>query len=128
MKVQSVALYSVEIWSKNQNTYQNEVQKLINGQACSITEMYPSTPIAALMSESGLVSTHIMLSFRQRMYAYRLFSLPEFIITQVIFPISLRIREKYTNGEPTRAPFNMGKQTKYYNLRLSTCSTGFSHI
>ena len=86
--------------------------------------MYPSTPIAALMSESRLISTHIMLSFRQRMYAYRLLSLPEFIISQVIFPITLQLREKCTTGEP----INIGKQTKYYNLRPTTWSTGFSHI
>ena len=89
--VQSVALYGAEIWWKNQKTHQNEVQKLINRLACSITGMYPSTPIAALMNESGLVPAHIMLDFRQRMYAYRLLSLPDSIPTKDVLPITLQI-------------------------------------
>ena len=53
--VQSVVLYGAELWWKNQKTHQNEIQKLLNRQARSITGMYPSTPVAALMSESGLI-------------------------------------------------------------------------
>lgn len=34
--------------------------------------MYPSTPIAALKSESGLIPAHILLDFWQRRYACRL--------------------------------------------------------
>ena len=52
--------------------------------------MYPSKPIAALMSESGLIPTHIMSNFRQRISAYRLLSLPESIQTKDILPITLR--------------------------------------
>lgn len=37
--VQSVALYGAEIWWKNQKNHQNEIQKLINRQARSITGM-----------------------------------------------------------------------------------------
>ena len=61
--VQSVTLYGAELWWKNQKTHQNKIQKLINRQARSITRIYPSTPVPALMSESGLISTHIMLDF-----------------------------------------------------------------
>lgn len=39
--------------------------------------MYPSTPIAAFMSEAGLTPAHILLDFHQRKYAYRILSLPE---------------------------------------------------
>lgn len=62
--VQPVALYGAEVWWKIQKSHQNEVQKLINGQARSITGMYPSTPIAALISESGLTPAHILLDLR----------------------------------------------------------------
>ena len=37
--VQSVALYGAELWWKNQKNHQNEIQKLINRQARSITGM-----------------------------------------------------------------------------------------
>lgn len=51
--------------------------------------MYLSTPIAS--SESGLIPAHIILDFPQRMYAYRLLSLPDLISTNDILPITLRI-------------------------------------
>ena len=66
------------------------IQKLIKRQARSITGMYSSTPIPALISESGLISAHILLDFWQRRYAYRLFSLPESIPTKAILPITLQ--------------------------------------
>ncbi len=55
--------------------------------------MYPSTPIAALMSKSGLISAHIMLDFWQRIYAYNFFSLPESILTKNILFMILRIED-----------------------------------
>ena len=61
--VQSVALYGAETWWKGQKNNQQELQKLINRQARSITGMYQSTPIAPLMSESGLIPAHILLDF-----------------------------------------------------------------
>ncbi len=100
--VQSIALFGAEIPWKNQKTYQNEIQKLINRQARSITGMYPSTPIAALMCESGLIPAHIMLDFRQRIYAYRLLSLPESIPTKDILPITLRRGDG--NAQPEDQP------------------------
>ena len=89
--VQSVALYGAELWWKSQKNHQNELQKLINRQARAITGMYPSTPIAALMSEAGLTPAHILLDFRQRKYAYRILSLPDSILTKEILPASLRV-------------------------------------
>ena len=74
------------------------MQKLINRQARSITGMYPSTPIATLISESGLIPAHIMLDFWQRMYSYRFLSLPESIPTKDILPITLRIGDG--NAQP----------------------------
>ena len=64
--------------------------------------MYPSTPIAALVSESGLIPAHIMLDFRQRIYAYRLLSLPESIPTKDILPITLRRGDG--NAQPEDQP------------------------
>lgn len=68
---------------------------MINRQARSITGMYPSTPILALMCESGLIPAHIILDFRQRKYAYRLLSLPDSISTKGILPITLRIGDDH---------------------------------
>lgn len=72
------------IWSramvKNQKNHQNEFRKLINRQARAITGMCPSTPIAALMNEAGLIPANILLDFRQRKYAYRILSLPDSIL------------------------------------------------
>ncbi len=80
-------------------SYQSEIQKLINRRASSITEMYPSTPVAALMSESGLIPAHILLDFRQHKYAYRLLSLPDSIPTKDILPITLRRGDGHTQPE-----------------------------
>lgn len=32
--IQSVILYDAELWKKNQKNHQNEIEKLINNQAC----------------------------------------------------------------------------------------------
>lgn len=52
--------------------------------------MYPSTPVQALISEAGLVPAQILLDHRQRMYTYRLLTLPDDHITKKILPISFR--------------------------------------
>ena len=61
--------------------------------------MYPSTPIGALTSESGLIPAHILLDFRQRKYAYRLLSLPDSISTKVILLITLRTGDEHARFE-----------------------------
>ncbi len=61
--------------------------------------MYPSTSVAALMSESGLIPAHILLDFRQRKYAYHLLSLLDSIPTKDILPITLRIGDGHTQPE-----------------------------
>ena len=100
--VQSVAFYGAELWWNNQKNHQSEIQKLINRQACSITGMYPSTPIDALISESGLIPAHVLLDFRQRKYAHRILSLPDSISTKDILPITLRIWDE--NAQPNEQP------------------------
>ena len=52
--------------------------------------MYPSTPVQVLMSEAGLVPARVLLDHRQRMYAYRLLTLPSDHLTKNILPISFR--------------------------------------
>ena len=64
--------------------------------------MYPSTPIAALMSESGLMPAHILLDFRQRKYACHILSLPDSISTKEIFPITLQVGDR--NAQPEDLP------------------------
>lgn len=52
--------------------------------------MYSSTPIQALMSEAGLGPAQVILNHRQRMYTYRLLSLPDDHLTKKFHPISFR--------------------------------------
>lgn len=52
--------------------------------------MYPSTPVQALISEAGLVPAQILLDHRQRIYIYRLLTLPDDHIAKNILPISFR--------------------------------------
>lgn len=84
---------------KIKKNHQKEVQKLINRQARSITGMHLSTPIAALMSESGLTPAYILLD---RKCACRLFSLPDSIPTKDILPITLRVGDG--NVQPEDQP------------------------
>ncbi len=53
--------------------------------------MYQSTPVAPLMSEADLISTEIMLHYRQHKYAHRLLNLPDGHPTKDILPVSLRL-------------------------------------
>lgn len=56
--------------------------------------MYPSTPIAANISESRSIPAFIILDYWQDMYIYRLFSLLDLIPTKNIPLITLQIRDK----------------------------------
>ena len=89
--VQSTALYGAELWWKGQKNHENAFQQLLNRQARSITGMYPSTPVHPLLCEAGLTPASIILDNRQRLYAYRLLSLPDEHPTKKILPISLRV-------------------------------------
>lgn len=92
--IQSMALYVAYIWWKNQKTDQNRLQKLIHKQTCLMTGIYFDTTIAAVISESGLISAHIMLDFLQRIYTYQLFNLSDSILNKDILPITLQIGDK----------------------------------
>ncbi len=64
--------------------------------------MYPSTPIDALISESGLTPAHVLLDFRQQKYAHRILSLSDSIPTKEILLITLRIGDE--NAQPNEQP------------------------
>lgn len=67
--------------------------------------MYPSTPIQLLVSEAGLVPAYIFLDHRQRMYIYRLLSLPEDHPAKDILPVSFRKGDRDTQpGLPGDQP------------------------
>ena len=91
--VQSTALYGAELWWKGQKNHEHTVQQLLNRQARSITGMYPSTPIHPLLAEAGLIPASTLLDQRQRLYAYRLLTLPDEHPAKQILPISLRYRD-----------------------------------
>ena len=52
---------------------------------------YPSTPLYPLLCEAGLTPASTLPDYRQRLYAYRLLSLPDQHPAKGIVPISLRI-------------------------------------
>lgn len=91
--VQFIALYGAELWWKGQKNHEGKIRQLINRQARTITGMYPSTLIQALVSEAGLVPAQILLGHRQRMYAYRLLTLPNDHLTKKILPVSFRDKD-----------------------------------
>ena len=64
---------------------------LFNRQARSLTGMYPSTPLHPLLCEAGLTPASTLLDYGQRLYAYRLLSLPDQHPAKEILPMSLRI-------------------------------------
>ena len=92
--VQSIALYGAELWWRGQKNHETTIQKLFNRQGRAITGMYPSTPIHPLLSEAGLIPAKFLLDFRQKSYAYRLLTLPDYHPTKQILPISLRNRDE----------------------------------
>ena len=61
--------------------------------------MYSSTPIAALISETGLTPAHILLDFCQRKYTYRILSFSNSILIKEILPTSLRVGDGDTQPE-----------------------------
>lgn len=88
--VQSAALYGAELSWKSQKNHEGTIQQLFNRQARSIRGMYPSTPIHPLLCQAGLTPASTVLDYRQKLYAYRLLSLPDQHPTKEILPISLR--------------------------------------
>ena len=71
--VQGVALYGSELWwDPNEAGRREQLQFLLNRQARSILGALPPTPQEALMRDSGLTPTPIILESRQQRFAARL--------------------------------------------------------
>jgi ribonuclease HI len=76
--VQAVALYGSELWwgESGMTRRMDDLQKLVNRQAQSITGMLKSTPAGPLVKEAGLRPAKSLLSNRHRRYATRAYGLP----------------------------------------------------
>ncbi len=70
--------------------YQEEIHKLLNRQARTITGIYRSTPVGPLISELGLVPAHVLLDYQQSKYAYGLLTLPDGNPAKDILPVTLK--------------------------------------
>ena len=119
--VQSVALYGAELWWRGQKTWANDLQKLINRQARSITGALLTTPIGPLVNEAALVPAAPLLNDRQRKYALRALQLPAIHPTNKLLPATLRYGDgdaqpgQYSNSdlnwiEPNPDPKGIGQR------------------
>src|SRR5271154_29236 len=88
--VQSVALYGAELWWRGQKTWANNLQRLINRQARSITGALSTTPIGPLVNEAALIPAVPLLEDRQRKYALRALQLPSTHPINELLPATLR--------------------------------------
>ena len=128
--VQTITLFEAEIWWRGQKTYQEKIQKPLNRQGRAITGIYQSTPIGPLMGKLGLIPAHILLDYRQRIYAYRLLTLPDGNPAKDILPITLRSGDG--SAQPGEQPENDGiwahnQRAKNYGQHLAQqVSIGFS--
>jgi hypothetical protein len=96
--VQTVAMYGAELWWKNQKNWQEELQKLINKQARTITGAYCSTPLGPLLQEASLEPAEVMLNARQRGYTARLLGLPRNHPGHQILPVSFREGDRHAQA------------------------------
>ena len=80
--VQSVAMYGNELWwqgagRQGMREGEEELQKLVNQEARSVTGCFRTTNLGALMAEASLRPAAAQLENRQRRGAARLLSLPQ---------------------------------------------------
>ena len=88
--VQSIALYGSEIWWKGQKTWAEDIQRLINRQARSITGALKTSPIGPLIKEAALDPAVPLLENRQRRFALRALKLPTGHPINELLPPTLR--------------------------------------
>jgi hypothetical protein len=69
--IQLIALYRAEIWWQGQETWAENIQRLINKQVRSITGVLKSTFIRSLVKETALTSAVSLLENKQRRYALK---------------------------------------------------------
>jgi len=73
--VQAVALYRSELWrNPRQIGSQEDLQLLLNRQARSTLGALPTTPMGALMRESGITPAPVALDARQQRFTARVAS------------------------------------------------------
>ena len=119
--VQSIALYGAEIWWQGQKTWAEDIQKLINRQARSITGALKTTPIGPLVKEAALTPAVPLLEDRQRRYALRALKLPTGHPINDLLPPTVRYRDgdaqpgQYLNDnlewtEPESNPKDIGQR------------------
>jgi len=73
--VQAVALYGSELWCNPKEVgSRDDLQLLLNRQARSILGVLPTTPLGALIRESGVIPAPLILDFRPQLFAARLAS------------------------------------------------------
>ncbi|POS82121.1 hypothetical protein EPUL_006259, partial [Erysiphe pulchra] len=93
--VLSVALYGAELWWRNQKSWADEHQKLVNRQGRTITGMFRSAPIGVVIKEAGLRPATSLLNNRQRRYAHHILSLPQDNPTRNILPLTFRVGDAH---------------------------------
>lgn len=86
---------------KNQKTYPNKIQKLIDRQIQSISEMYYSFFFPISIRQSSLIAAHMLLKLWQYKYIYRFFGLSKLIHIKEIFFITLQTKSKNTQIKET---------------------------
>lgn len=91
--VNTIALYGVEIWWKNQKNRRDQLQLLLNKQARAIIGMFKTTPLKLLQREAGLLNAEDLLNYRQQCYALRALSRPTGHPTNTILPPTFRYGE-----------------------------------
>ena len=64
---------------------------MLNCQARSITEMYPSIPLYPLLCKTNLILASTLLDFLLRLYTYKLLSLPDQHPIKDILPVNLKV-------------------------------------
>ena len=101
--VQSVALYGAELWWRNQKSWADEHQKIVNRQGRTITGMFRSAPIGVVIKEAGLRPATSLLNNRQRQFAHRILSPPQDNPTRNILPLTFRVGDAHAQPEEIKS-------------------------
>jgi len=106
--VSAVALYGTELWwDPKEAGRRDDLQLLLNRQARSILGALPTTPRGALMRESGLTPTPVVLDSRQQRLAARVADTCSGKLKELHrnpssgAPICRVVKEEHENGRTT---------------------------
>lgn len=120
--VQAVALYGAELWWRNQKTWEQEYQKLVNRQSRTVTGMFRDAPTGVLVKEAGLQPAKSLLNNRQRRYAQKLLALPNDNTLRSILPETLRDGDAHVQPgeqEPSNWDWISARNMKNLGQRLA---------